>query len=117
MMDSKNRAYKIAQELAQAIVDTEAYESYRSAKKQIEQKPELKERIAQIRTLQMELDRALLSGHLLPEGQVKTIRNEIEKLEQDERIAYFFIAEARFSQVFSEIQEIIQRVIEQNFDQ
>jgi len=116
-MDSNSRAYERAHELAQAIVGTEAYEAYRTAKKQIEQKPELRERIAQIRSLQMELDRARISGHSLPEGQVNTIRTEIEKLERDERIAYFFITEARFIKVFNEIQGIIQRVIEQNFDQ
>lgn len=116
-MDSNSRAYQKAQEFAQTIVATEAYEAYRTAKKQIDQKPDLRERIARIRELQMELDRAQLSGHLLPEGKVLTIRNQIEELERDERIAFFFLTETRFIKLFNELQVIVQRVIEQNFDQ
>ncbi|MEN6390505.1 MAG: YlbF family regulator [Syntrophomonas sp.] len=114
-MDSNNQAYEKAHQLAQTIVATEAYEDYRTAKKQIEQKADLKDQIAQIRSLQMELDCARISGHILPEGQVKTIKTQIEELERDERVAFFFIAEARFIQFFNEIQGIIQRIIEQNF--
>lgn len=115
-MDNNTLAYDKALELAQAIVTNEFYEAYRLAKKQIDQKPELKDRIGKIRSLQMELDRAQISGHLLPEGQVKTIRTEIEELGRDERIAYFFVTEARFIQFFNDLQGIIQKTIEQNFD-
>lgn len=114
-MDNNQQAYEQARQLAQTIIATEAYNEYRTAKKQVEQKADLKERIAQIRSLQMELDLARISGHILPEGQVKTIKNQIEELERDERIAFFFIAEARFVRFFNELQAIIQRVVEQNF--
>lgn len=115
-MENNSRAHEKAQELAQIIVATEAFEAYRSAKKQIDQKLDLKERISRIRELQMELDRAQISGHLLPEGQIKTIRSQIEDLGRDERIAYFFVAEARFIQFFNDLQGIIQKAIEQNFE-
>lgn len=114
-MDSNSQAYEQARQLAQTIVATEAFKEYRTAKKQVEQKADLKERIAQIRSLQMELDLAQISGHILQEGQAKTIKTQIEELERDERIAFFFIAEARFVQFFNELQGIIQKLIEQNF--
>lgn len=116
-MDSSSNPHDRAHDLARAIVAHETYEAYRLAKKQIEQKTELKERIGKIRALQMELDCAQISGHILPEGQVKTIRSEIEELGRDERIAYFFVAESRFIQFFNELQGIIQKAIEQNFEQ
>lgn len=101
--------YDKAHELARAIKDSEIFRSYIEAKGQIEKNPEYKERILQIREKQMEINRAQVLGEEPAAGLIQNLTLEFAKLNQHREIASFFEAEARFIQMFDDVQEIIQK--------
>jgi len=107
--------YDKAHELARSIKESEAYQCYAAAQKQLEQNPEAKERIRQFRTLQIEVNQAQILGQALPNDKVTQLSVEYAKLNQEESIAEFFKAESMFIQMFTDVQQIIQKSIESGF--
>jgi cell fate (sporulation/competence/biofilm development) regulator YlbF (YheA/YmcA/DUF963 family) len=110
-----NNPYDKAHDLARAIKDSETYQAYVLAQKQLEQNSEAKEKIRQFRTRQMEVNQAQILGQAQADDKVTGLALEYAKLNQDKSIAEFFNAEALFVQMFSDIQQIIQKSIESGF--
>ena len=107
--------YDKAHELARAIKDSETYQRYVLAQKQFEQDPEAKEKIRQFRTQQMEVNQAQILGQTLDDNKVTQLTVEYAKLNMNKLIAAFFNAEGQFVQMFTDIQQIIQKSMESEF--
>ena len=111
---SKTNPYDKAHELARAIKESDIFRNYMKAKEQIDKKPEYKEKILQIREKQMEINRAQVLGEELAAGLIQNLTLEFAKLNQYREIASFFEAEARFIQMFNDVQEIIQKSVQED---
>lgn len=107
--------YDKAHELARSILDSEVYGEYVKAKQEVESNPDYKEQVLKLRSLQMELDRAQLTGQELPPDKLVMVRGELTRMATIEAIAAFLNAEGRFIQLFNDIQGIIQKAIEDGF--
>ncbi|HWP98463.1 MAG TPA: YlbF family regulator [Syntrophomonadaceae bacterium] len=107
--------YDTAHELARSILNSEVYGKYVTAKREVESNPEFKEQIVKLRTLQMELDRAQLTGQDLPPDKLIMVRAELARMATINEISSFLDAEGKFIQLFNDIQGIIQKAIEDGF--
>ncbi len=107
--------YDKAHELARAIKDSETYQRYVQAQKQLQQNPEAEEKIRQFRNRQMEVNQAQILGQALDDDKVTQLTVEYAKLNTDKLIAEFFNAEGQFVQMFTDIQQIIQKSMESGF--
>ena len=104
--------YDKAQELSRSIVSNKIFLEYVRAKKEIEGQPEVKEKIMAFRRKQMEVNQAQLLGQTLPDNKAQQLALEYAQLNSKKVVADFFNAEGMFMQMFSEIQQILQKAIE-----
>ncbi|MEN6325319.1 MAG: YlbF family regulator [Syntrophomonas sp.] len=114
-MPHRVNPYDKAHELAGAIKASDAFISYLAAKQQLEAKPDLKDRIINLRQRQMEMNRRQMLGEEIKPGEAQEISLEYAKMNQNPGLADFFQAEGVFIQMFNDIQEIIQKAIESEF--
>lgn len=114
-MTNNSNPYDLAHDLARAIKDHETYQRYINAQKELEEKPEAKEKIRQFRALQVEVNQAQILGQDLPDDKVQQLTIEYAKLNRDKSIADFFMAEGMFIQMFTDVQQIIQNSLEKGF--
>ncbi len=103
--------YDRAHELARAIKNSDIFQSYMAAKNEIEQQPEYREKIFKLREKQIEINRAQVLGVEPAPQLMQELTLEFAKLNQQKEIASFFEAEAKFIQMFNDVQEIIQKSI------
>ncbi|MBC7074558.1 MAG: YlbF family regulator [Syntrophomonadaceae bacterium] len=115
-MDKIN-PYDKAHELARSIISSDAYLNYIAAKKKIEKDPEIKEKIQNLRIRQLEINKANLLGEEVSRDQINAVTLEFAQLSQNREIAEFFEAESRFVQMFSDLNEIIQKAVESGFEE
>ncbi|MDD4801730.1 MAG: YlbF family regulator [Syntrophomonas sp.] len=109
--------YDKAHELAQAIRDSDVFKHYLAAQKELEENPEAVEKVRLFHLLRMEANQARVLGQEQEENKVTEMTLEFAKLSQDKAIADYFNAEGSFVQMFSEIQEIIQKSMENGFSE
>lgn len=114
-MINTNNTYDLAHELARSIKDSETYKGYIMAQRELDKSPEAKEKVRQFRALQMEVNQAQILGQNLPDDKVQELTIEYAKLNRDKTIADFFSAEGMFMQMFTDIQQIIQKSLESGF--
>jgi len=110
-----NNPYNKAHELVRALIQNETYQRYVTAQKNLAQNPEAKEKVRQFRSLQMEVNQAEILGQPVDDGKVQQITLDYAKLNRDKSIAELFQAEGMFIQMFTDIQQIIQKGIESGF--
>ena len=115
-MSDKINPYDKANELARAIKDSEIFGRYIEAKGQIEKKPEYKEKVFQLREKQIEINRAQVLGEEPAAELIQNLTLDFAKLNQHREIANFFEAEARFIQMFNDVQEIIQKSMQEDLN-
>lgn len=108
--------YDKAHELARAIRESQVYLDYLKAKRSVEVSSEYKEKIYAIREKQMEVNQAHLTGNEPSSELVQELAMEFAKLNQYPEIAVFFESEARFLKMFNELQEIIQKALQQDLN-
>jgi cell fate (sporulation/competence/biofilm development) regulator YlbF (YheA/YmcA/DUF963 family) len=114
-MSGSVNPYDKAHELARAIKESDTFRRYIEAKYQVEQIPEYKEQIYQLREKQMEINRAQVLGQDPAPALIQGLTLEFAQLSQKKEIADFFAAEARFIEMFNDVQEIIQKSIKEDF--
>ncbi|MDD3268178.1 MAG: YlbF family regulator [Syntrophomonadaceae bacterium] len=114
-MPHNGNPYNKAHELADAIKASEMFTNYLAAKQQLEEKPELKEKIINLRQRQMEMNRRQMLGEEIKPEEVQEISLEYAKTNQIKGLGEFLKAEGVFIQMFNDIQEIIQKAIESEF--
>lgn len=104
--------YDKAHELARAVTSSDVYKNYVQAKNLIEDNPDLKEKIIDLRNRQLEVNRMEMFGKEVDNKKIEQITLDFAKLNQNPEFAQFFQAEAAFIQLFGDIQEILQKAIE-----
>jgi cell fate (sporulation/competence/biofilm development) regulator YlbF (YheA/YmcA/DUF963 family) len=109
--------YDKAHDLARAIKDTEAFRRYVAVQKQLGQNPGALERVRDFRNLQMEVNQAHSLGQEPAEGRVDYIAIQYAKLNKDDLIAEYFQAEGLFVQMYNDVQDIIQKSLDNGFDE
>jgi cell fate (sporulation/competence/biofilm development) regulator YlbF (YheA/YmcA/DUF963 family) len=114
-MTSSN-PYDMAHELARSITSSEIYSNYVVAKKALDENSELKGKVLKLREMQMEMNKAEILGEDLPAEKIREITLEFARLNQEKVVQQFFTTEGAFVQMFTDIQEIIQKAIEQGFE-
>ncbi len=114
---TNSNPYDKSHELARAIRESEIYQRYVAAQRKLDQNLEAKEKIRNFRTLQMEVNQAHIMGQAVADDKVAQVTLEYAKINQEELIAEFFNAEGLFIQMFTDIQQIIQKSIESDFSE
>lgn len=104
--------YDKAHELARAITESEQYKNYVKAKEIIENTPANKEKLLDFRNRQMEVNEKQMWGEEIAQEVVLNLAQDFAKLNEVEEIANFFNAEANFINLFNDIQQIIQKKLE-----
>lgn len=112
---SEQNSYDIAHQLARSITNSQAYNEYLQAQQAIEEDQELKKNILDFRNKQMEMNRLQFVGDEIPTDLVNEVSREFAKLNTKHLAAEFFEAEAKFVQMFNDIQEIIQKAVQAGF--
>ncbi|MEN6350941.1 MAG: YlbF family regulator [Syntrophomonas sp.] len=116
-MTANLNPYDKAHELARSITSNEAYIDYCAAKKKIDDNPEWKEKILNLRQRQMEINKAQIFGEEMPKETVGEVALEFAKLNRNKEIAEFFRTEGVFIRLFNDLQEIIQKAIQDGFEE
>lgn len=112
---TRSNPYDKAHELASSIVAHDIYQNYLQAKNLVEAVPELKQQIMSLRGLQMEVNKAQVLGEEVSDDMIKEITLEFARLNQYPEAASFFQAESAFIRLFNDLQEIIQKTIENGY--
>ncbi len=107
--------YDITHELVRALKANDAYQRLVEAQKRLNSDPEAKKRLTLFRNMQMEVNQAEMLGQPVADQQVQQVALEYAKLNRNKLIAALFEAEAAFIQLFSDIQQIIQKGLESDF--
>lgn len=107
--------YDKAHELAKAITNSEQYLNYVNVKGLIEGNEELTGKLLQLRNLQMRLNVAEELDEEARQELINQINGEFTTLNQIEEVREFFQAENQFVLMFNDIQQIIQKKIEEGF--
>ena len=105
--------YDKAHELAKAITNSEQYSNYVNVKGLIEGNEELTGKLLQLRNLQMRLNVAEELDEEARQELINQINGEFTTLNQIEEVREFFQAENQFVLMFNDIQQIIQKKIEE----
>ncbi len=113
-MDTQN-TFDIANQLAKALKESQAYLAYIKAQKSIEEQPELKEKIRVFREKQTNINHRHFVGEVIQPELIKEISLEFAQLNTNKTAADFFEAEADFIRMFNEVQEIIQKEVKAGF--
>jgi cell fate (sporulation/competence/biofilm development) regulator YlbF (YheA/YmcA/DUF963 family) len=108
--------YDKAHELARSITDSQIFQDYVIAKKAPDENLELKEKVLKLREMQMEMNKAQILGEDFPGEKVKEVTLEFARLNQEKAAQQYFIIESKFVQMFTDVQEIIQKAIEQGLE-
>ncbi|HQA08510.1 MAG TPA: YlbF family regulator [Syntrophomonadaceae bacterium] len=104
--------YDKAHELARSILNHETFKNYVQAKNNLEQKPDCRDKVLEFRNRQLAFNRAQITGGKIAEEEVRQLSVDFAKLNQEKDIAAFFDAEAKFIQMFNDIQEIIRQPLD-----
>ena len=107
--------YDKAHELVRAIKADERYQRLAAAQRLLNADPEAKKRLGLFRNMQMEVNQAEMLGQPVAEEQVQQVALEYAKLSRNKLIGQVFDAEAGFIQLFSDVQQIIQKGLESDF--
>lgn len=112
---TQENPYDIAHRLARAITGNEIYKEYINLKNQVEQKPELKQKIIDFRAKQLKLNQQHFIGEEVSAELVNEVSREFAELNTQPVIAEFFQAEGKFVQLFNDIQGIIHKAVQDGF--
>lgn len=107
--------YDKAHELVRAIKADGRYQSLVAAQRLLDSDPEAKKKLDLFRNMQMEVNQAEILGQPVADEQVQQVAVEYAKLSRNKIIAEVFDAEAAFIQLFSDVQQIIQKGLESDF--
>jgi cell fate (sporulation/competence/biofilm development) regulator YlbF (YheA/YmcA/DUF963 family) len=113
---TNSNPYDKAHELARVLLDSEIYQDYVAAHKKLAQNSAALDQVQEFRKLQMKVNQADAMGQEPVEGWVSDLALQYAKLNQDELIAEYFQAEGRFVQMFTDIQQILQKSMESGFE-
>lgn len=108
--------YDKANELARALSESEEYKSYKAAKDKVDKSISSKDMLKDFKKKQFELQAMQLSGQKPDEAKLSQIQNLYQVIILNPDIAEYLNAELKFSQMFSDIYNIIGKAVELDMD-
>jgi len=104
-----------AHELARALRQSEAYLSFKEARERLEKDARALKMVKDFKQKQLEVQQSRLLGMEVPEEKLKSLDSMFQLLNQNPLIADYFRSEITFIQIVSDVQNILQKAIEEDF--
>lgn len=105
--------YDTANRLAQEIKQSEEYKAYKTAKKNIKAKPELKQKMDEFEKARYEAQVIALQTGKDDEEKMKHVQQLYGELIQNEEASKFFDAEIKFNVMITDVNRIIGEAVQE----
>lgn len=103
--------YDTANKLASEIKQSEEYVEYKKVKEELNNMPEIKEKIKSFEFARQEMQKLIIKGGTPLEEKATEIQNLYAELIQNEVAKKYFDLEIRFSVMITDINKIISEVV------
>ncbi len=103
--------YDTANKLASEIKQSQEYIEYKKVKEEINNTPELKEKIKKFEEARQEMQKLMIKGGTPVEEKATEIQNLYAELIQNETAKKYFDLEIRFSVLVTDVNKIISEAI------
>ena len=105
--------YDYANQLEQALRDSEEYKAIKDAFAKVKENEESKKLFDEFRETQISFQLKQMQGDDIPEQDLQTALEQAQAIEKDENISELMNAEQKMSQVFQEINQIIVKPLDE----
>lgn len=99
--------YDTVNKLAEEIKNSEEYNNFKKAKKELEANNELKRKISEFEIKRQELQMLTIRGGQIPEEKTKEVENAYAELIKNDNALKYFDAEMKFSVLIADVNKII----------
>ena len=103
--------YDTANKLASEIKQSEEYKEYKKVKEELNNMPEIKEKISEFATARLEMQKLMIKGGTPVEEKATEIQNLYAELIQNEIVKKYFDLEIKFSVMITDVNKIISEAI------
>lgn len=103
--------YDTANKLASEIKQSEEYKEYKKVKEELNNMPEIKEKISEFETARQEMQKLMIKGGTPVEEKATEIQNLYAELIQNEIVKKYFDLEIKFSVMITDVNKIISEAI------
>lgn len=103
--------YDEANNLAKAIKESREYEEYKKAKEDLNNNPEMKQKVDEFEKIRYDVQVMSFQGEKQDEEKQKKLQEMYEILMKDEKIKEFFDIEVRFNIMLADVNKIISESI------
>lgn len=103
--------YDTANKLAKELSESEEYVGYKNIKKQIENNPELKEKIAKFEELRYEVQLEAIKGKEQEKIKLSEMQNLYTELIQNDIAQKYFEIELKFNVLLADVNKIIAEAV------
>lgn len=104
--------YDTANKLAYEIKQSEEYTNYKNLKKEVNEKPELKEKLDKFEASRYELQLMAIQGGEPNNEKALEIQKLYAELIQDENMKKYFDAELKFNVLLTDVNKIIGEAVQ-----
>jgi len=108
--------YNKTHELMRTLKDTTEYKNYIKIKKEISEKPELRDKLKEFKTQKREEQLKYISGKEITEESKKEMQQLYFQIAQNEEIMRFFEAEIKLDVMLTDMQKIINEALKDVVD-
>ncbi|KMK75672.1 YlbF family regulator [Alkalihalobacillus pseudalcaliphilus] len=108
-----SNVYDVANQLKQAIAESEDFTTLKTLHEQINQDEIAKKMLDNFRQLQLDLQSKQMSGEQITEEEVQKAQQQFELVQQHELISKLMEAEQRLSVVIGDVNKIITEPLEE----
>jgi len=106
--------YDSAHALARAIKDSEEYKSYKAISEEVKSNEHLSSMLQDFQTKQIMLQKSQIMGETLDQDQVDKAQELYDIMMKDPKMAEYFAAEMKISQILGDVSKIIGDAMELN---
>ena len=105
--------YDHANQLEQALRESDEYQAIQKAYANVKENKESKELFDEFRETQLEFQQKQMQGEEIGEEELQKAQEQAQKIENDSNISELMAAEQKMSQVFQEINQIIVKPLDE----
>ena len=112
-IDMAVNLYDYANNLEQALRDSDEYKAIKDAFSKVKNNEESKKLFDEFRETQLNFQQKQMQGEEIPEEDLAKAQEQAQAIEKDENISELMQAEQKMSQVFQEINQIIVKPLDE----
>lgn len=105
--------YDHANQLEQALRESDEYQAIQNAYAKVKENQESKELFDEFRETQLNFQQKQMQGEEIGEEELQKAQEQAQKIENDSNISELMAAEQNMSQVFQEINQIIVKPLDE----